>query len=102
VAFHLGPPRWSGGRTSILYDRAAQKFLLCRPDTSPRQSLTQRDDGTLLRVERLGGEGERDIYLYDRQTQKTVATPGLNSKEDDFVPAWLSCRSEITSCRSSD
>jgi hypothetical protein len=30
--------------------------------------------------------GERDIYLYDRQTQRLLPTPGLNSKEDDFDP----------------
>ena len=33
--------------------------------------------------ERLGGEGERDIYLYDRQAQKLLPTPGLNSKTED-------------------
>src|SRR6516162_7376375 len=36
--------------------------------------------------ERLDGEGERDIYLYDRQAQKLLPTPGLNSKADDFDP----------------
>jgi hypothetical protein len=36
--------------------------------------------------ERLGGEGERDIYLYDRQDGKLLPTPGLNSKAEDFDP----------------
>ena len=35
---------------------------------------------------RLGGEGERDIYLYDRRTQQLLPTPGLNSKAEDFEP----------------
>ena len=30
--------------------------------------------------ERIAGEGERDIYLYDRQTSKLLPTPGLNSR----------------------
>src|SRR5262245_15897655 len=32
----------------------------------------------------VSGEGGRDIYLYDRQTQELLPTPGLNSKWDDF------------------
>ena len=39
--------------------------------------------------ERVGGEGERDVYLYDRQTQKLLPTPGLNSKTEDFDPCVI-------------
>ena len=39
--------------------------------------------------ERLGGTGERDIYLYDRQTQKLLPTPGLNSRDDDYDPCVI-------------
>src|SRR5262249_54104792 len=35
---------------------------------------------------RAGGAGGRDIYLYDRKTEKLLMTPGLNSKAADFDP----------------
>ena len=40
-------------------------------------------------TERLTGVGERDVYLYDRATQKLLPTPGLNSKQDDFDPCLV-------------
>ena len=43
--------------------------------------------------ERLGGEGERDVYLYDRVAQKVLPTPGLNSKTDDFDPCVIVLKS---------
>jgi len=39
--------------------------------------------------ERLGGSGERDVYLYDRVAQKVLPTPGLNSKDDDYDPCVI-------------
>jgi hypothetical protein len=39
--------------------------------------------------ERIKGEGERDIYLYDRKSQKLLPMPGLNSKRDDFDPCVI-------------
>jgi putative thioredoxin len=36
--------------------------------------------------ERIKGEGERDVYLYDRKEGKLLPTPGLNSKAEDFDP----------------
>ena len=55
----------------------------CRPCLSP--------DGRYLVFvsERIKGEGERDIYLYDRQTQKLLPTPGLNSKREDIDPCVI-------------
>ena len=48
-------------------------------------------DGRFLAFvsERIGGAGERDLYLYDRQTQKLLPTPGLNSKTEDFDPCVI-------------
>jgi Tol biopolymer transport system component len=39
--------------------------------------------------ERISGEGERDVYLYDRQAQKLLPTPGINSKQEDFDPCVI-------------
>jgi Tol biopolymer transport system component len=39
--------------------------------------------------ERVGGEGERDIFLYDRQSQKLLPTPGLNAKQEDIDPCVI-------------
>ena len=36
--------------------------------------------------ERVGGAGERDVYLYDVRAKKLLPTPGLNSKQEDFDP----------------
>jgi hypothetical protein len=44
--------------------------------------------------ERLGGEGDRDVYLYDRQVQKLLPTPGLNSKAEDYDPCVIVLKSE--------
>ena len=55
------------------------------------QSPALSPDGRFLAFvsERLGGAGERDIYLYDRQTRKLLPTPGLNAKQDDFDPCVI-------------
>jgi Tol biopolymer transport system component len=55
------------------------------------QSPALTADGRFLAFvsERLGGHGERDLYLYDRVAQKLLPTPGLNSKQDDFDPSLL-------------
>jgi hypothetical protein len=39
--------------------------------------------------ERIGGEGEQDIFLYDRKAGKLLPTPGLNSKTEDFDPSII-------------
>jgi Tol biopolymer transport system component len=42
--------------------------------------------------DRVSGEGERDIYLYDRQAQTLLPTPRLNSKAEDFDPCIIQVR----------
>ena len=37
--------------------------------------------------ERLGGDGECDVYLYDRQSGRLLPTPGLNTRAEDFDQA---------------
>jgi hypothetical protein len=44
--------------------------------------------------ERTGGAGERDVYLYDRQTEKLLPAPGLNNRRDDFDPCVIVLRAE--------
>jgi hypothetical protein len=44
--------------------------------------------------ERIGGTGERDIYLYDREKQQLLPTPGLNSKQEDFDPCVIVLKEE--------
>ena len=39
--------------------------------------------------ERIGGEGERDIFLYDLKASKLLPTPGLNSKTENFDPSII-------------
>ena len=39
--------------------------------------------------ERIRGEGERDVFLYDCQAQRLLATPGLNAKSEDFDPCVI-------------
>jgi Tol biopolymer transport system component len=54
---------------------------------SPRLS----PDGRFLVFvsERVDGQGERDVYLYDRDTERLLPTPGLNSKTEDFDPTVI-------------
>lgn len=55
------------------------------------QTPSLSPDGRYLAFvsERIKGEGERDIFLYDRQTQKLLPTPGLNSKREDMDPCVI-------------
>ena len=55
------------------------------------QSPSLSADGRYIAFvsERLGGEGERDVYLYDRQAQKLLPTPGLNARQEDFDPCVI-------------
>jgi len=39
--------------------------------------------------ERFPGEGERDVFLYDREVKKLLVTPGLNSKREDIDPCVI-------------
>lgn len=57
----------------------------------PEYTPTLSPDGRFLAfvAERVGGEGERDIFLYDRKTARLLPTPGLNSKTEDFDPCVL-------------
>ena len=79
---------WLGGR----------KFLplpgLNSSDHEQSPSLSAEGRYLAFVSERLSGAGERDIYLYDRQTQKLLPTPGLNHKEDDFDPHLVVLKTE--------
>jgi Tol biopolymer transport system component len=39
--------------------------------------------------ERISGAGERDVFLYDRQTKKLLPTPDLNSKREEIDPCVI-------------
>lgn len=52
------------------------------------QSPSLSQDGRFIAFvsERLSGKGERDIFIYDRNTQKLLPTPELNAVQEDFDP----------------
>jgi hypothetical protein len=34
-------------------------------------------------------QGDNDVYLDDRQAQKQLPTPGMNTKVDEFAPCVI-------------
>jgi Tol biopolymer transport system component len=55
------------------------------------QSPSLSADGRFIAFvsERTAGEGERDVFLYDRQSSKLLPTPGLNGKHEDIDPSVI-------------
>ena len=76
--------------TSIATPNALANLNTASHECSPSLSA----DGRFIAFvsERVEGEGDRDIYLYDRQTQKLLPTPGLNSKAEDFDPCVIALK----------
>ena len=86
------PDGWAAATSICMIERPASIYP-CRDLTraSHEYSPSLSPDGRYLVFvsDRVEGVGERDIYLYDRQTQKLLPTPGLNSKTEDYDPCVM-------------
>lgn len=88
-------PAGTGSLDVYLYDLQEKKTVPLPGLNSPGpdQSPTLSPDGRYLAFvsERLGNEGHRDVYLYDRSPAdgkpRLLPLPGLNSARDDVDPA---------------
>jgi Tol biopolymer transport system component len=52
-------------------------------------SITSEGRYLVFVSERIRGEGERDIFLYDRKLQRLLSTPGLNARQEDIDPSII-------------
>jgi len=59
------------------------------PNTDTEPAITADGRYIAFVSERLDSTGERDIYIYDRQSSTLLPTPNLNSPMDEYDPCII-------------